>query len=40
MTINIWGREELYTGFGKGRMQKRELLGDLGVEGNITLKFC
>jgi len=34
----LW-REELYTGFGKGSMQERELLGDQGIDGNIALKF-
>ena len=36
---HIWRRRDLYTGFGKGSMQERELLEDLGVDGNKTLKL-
>jgi len=36
---HIWRRRDLNTGFGKGSMQKRELLEDLGIDGNITLKL-
>jgi hypothetical protein len=36
---HIWRREELYTGFGKGSMQERELLEEQGIDGNIALKL-
>jgi len=36
---HIWRRRKLYTEFGKGNMQEREMLEDLGIEGNITLKL-
>jgi len=36
---HIRGRRELYTECGKGSMQERELLEDLGIDENIILKL-
>jgi len=35
---DVWGREEVYTGFWWGNLRERDHLGDLGVDGRIILR--
>jgi hypothetical protein len=35
----VWERGETHTGFWRGNIKEKDLLGDLGVDGRIMLKF-
>jgi hypothetical protein len=36
---SVWGREAAYTGLWWGNLREGDHLGDLGVEGRITLRW-
>jgi hypothetical protein len=37
--VQVWGREEIYTGFWQGDLTERDNVEDLGIDGRIILKL-